>query len=70
MINTQNKEYGLIHEEIEQKSLSDERFRRIFNMHWIEKTKLTHEMLKRYDDKKYNRKKKILKENLNLMKRF
>ena len=33
MNNTQNKEYGLIHEEIEQKSLSNERFRRIFSMH-------------------------------------
>ena len=66
MNNTQNEKYGLIPEEIEQKSLSNERFRTIFNMHQIEKTKLTHERLKRYDDKKYNRKMKKLREILNI----
>ena len=70
MNNTQNEKYGLIPEEIEQKSLSNERFRTIFNMHQIEKTKLTHERLKRYDDKKYKTKKKNLRENLNLTKKF
>lgn len=38
-------------------------------MHRIEKTKLTHEKLKRYDDKKYNRKKKKLRESLNINKK-
>ena len=58
MNNTQNKKYGLIPEEIEQKFISNERFRTIFNTYPIEKTKLTHEKLKRYYDKKCNRKKK------------
>ena len=64
MNNTQNKKYGPIPEEIEQKSLSNERFRKIFNVHQTEKTKLTHERLRRYDDKKYNRKRKKIRENL------
>lgn len=38
-------------------------------MHRIEKTKLNHEKLKRYDDKKYNRKKKKLRESLNINKK-
>ena len=38
-------------------------------MHRIAKTKLTHEKLKRYDDKKYNRKKKKLRESLNINKK-
>ena len=38
-------------------------------MHRIEKTKLTHEKLKRYDDKKYNRKNKKLRESLNINKK-
>ena len=63
---TRNKKYGLIPEDIEQKSLSNERFRIVFNMHCIEKTKLTLERLKRYDDKKYNRKKRKLRENMNI----
>ena len=70
MNNTLNKKYGLISEEFEQKSLSNERFRIIFNMHQIEKTKLTHERLKRYDDKKYKTKKENLRENLSLTKKF
>ena len=69
MNNTLNKKYGLISEEFEQKSLSKERFRIIFNMHQIEKTKLTHERLKRYDNNKYNRKKKKLRVNLNINKK-
>ena len=42
MNNTQNEKYGLIPEEIEQKSFFNVRFRTIFRMHQIEKTKLTH----------------------------
>ena len=61
--------YGPIPEKIEQKSLFNERFGTIFNMHQTEKTKLTHERLKRRDDKKYNRKKKKLRENLNINKK-
>ena len=35
-------------------------------MHRIEKTKLLDDRLKRYDDKKYSRKRKKLRENLNV----
>ena len=35
-------------------------------MHRIEKTKLLHDRLKRYDDKKYSIKRKKLRENLNI----
>ena len=38
-------------------------------MHWIEGTKLIHDRLNRYDEKKYDRKKKKLRENLNINKR-
>ena len=38
-------------------------------MHWIEGTKLIHDRLNRYDKKKYDRKKKNLRENLNINKR-
>ena len=51
MNSVQSEKYGLSPEEIEKKSLSSERFRAIFNMHRIEKTKLLHDRLKRYDKK-------------------
>ena len=35
-------------------------------MHRIEKTKLFHDRLKRYDDKKHSRKRKKLREKLNV----
>ena len=35
-------------------------------MHRIEKTKLLHDRLKRCDDKKYSRKRKKSRENLNI----
>ena len=65
MNNVKNEKYGLSPEEIFKKSLSGERLKTIFNMHRIEKTKLLHDRLKRYDDKKYSRKRKKLRENLN-----
>ena len=58
---TRNTKYGLIPEDIEQKSLFNERFRIVFNMHCIEETKLTLERIKRYDHKKCNRKKEEIK---------
>ena len=66
MNNVQNKKYGLISEKNEQKSLSSERCRTLFSMHRIERTKMTHERLKRYENKKCNRKNKKLRENLNI----
>ena len=53
MNNINSEKYGLSPEEIRKKSLSGERFRTIFNMHRIEKTKLLHDKLDRYDRKKY-----------------
>ena len=38
-------------------------------MYWIERTKLIHDRLNRYDKKKYDRKKKKLRENLNINKK-
>ena len=65
MNNVKNEKCGLSPEEIFKKSLSGERLKTIFNMHRIEKTKLLHDRLKRYDDKKYSRTRKKLRENLN-----
>ena len=66
MNNIKSEKYGLSHEEIEKKSLSGERFRTIFNMHRIEKTKLLHDRLDSYDKKKNLVKRKKLRENLNI----
>ena len=59
MNKVKNEKYRLSPEETEKKSISVGRFRTVFNMHRIEKAKLLHEMLKRFDDKKYSRKKNI-----------
>ena len=66
MNNVPSEKYGLTPEEIEKKSISNERFRTIFNMHPIERTELIHDRLTRYDKKKYDRTKKKLRENLNI----
>ena len=66
MNNIQSEKYGLTPEEIEKKSISNKRFRKIFNIHRIERTKLVHDRRNRYDKKKYDRKKKKMRENLNI----
>ena len=58
MNNLLNEKYGLPPEEIETRSLSDERFRTLFNFHRIEKTRQVHERLNRYDKKMQVQKKK------------
>ena len=58
MNNLLNEKYGLPPEEIETRSLSDERFRALFNFHRIEKTRQVHERLNRYDKKMQVQKKK------------
>ena len=63
MNNVQSKKYGFIPEEIERKSLPNERFRTIFNMHRTERTKLFNDS---YNDKKYKAKRKELREKLNI----
>ena len=40
MNNVPNEKYGLTPEEIEKRSISNKRFRTIFHIHWIERTKL------------------------------
>ena len=66
MNNVPSEKYGLTPEEIEKKYISNETFRTTFNMHRIERTKLIHNKLNRYYQKKYDRKKKKMRENLNI----
>ena len=49
------------------KSISNKRFRTIFNIHRIERTKLVYDRLNRYGKKKYDRKKKKLRKNVNII---
>ena len=58
MNNVLREEYGLSPEEIETTSLSEERFRTLFNFHRIEKTRQVPERLNRYDKKMQVQKKK------------
>ena len=53
MNNVISEKYGLSQEEIETRSLSDEKFKTLFNFHRIEKTRQVHERLNRYDKKKF-----------------
>ena len=58
--------YDISQENIENKVLNSERFKTLFNMYRIEKTnKLAHRM-DRNDKKRYLRKRKKLRENLNI----
>ena len=61
-----SEKYGLSLEEIEKRSLSGERFKTLFNMHRIEKTKVLHDRLHRYDQKKCSMKRRRLRDNLNI----
>ena len=51
---------------MKKKSISNKIFRTIFNIHWIERTKLVYDRLNRYGKKKYDRKKKKLRKNVNI----
>ena len=46
--NMKSERYKLSLEQIEKRSLTGERFKTIFNMHRIEKTKQIHDRLDRY----------------------
>ena len=61
-----SKKYGLSPEEVETRSLSDEKFRALFHFHRIEKTRQVHERLNRYNKKKYRCKKKKGRDKLNI----
>ena len=64
MNNMKSEKYGLLPEEIEKRSLASERFKTIFRMHTIEKTKKLHDRFDRYDKKCYTAKRKNLREDL------
>ena len=51
------------------KSLSDGKFRTLFNFHQIQKTKQVNDRLDRYDRKRYSTKRRKLWENLNVCER-
>ena len=53
-----SEKYGIAPEEIEQRALSNEHFKTIFNMKRIEKTQGLHRSLDDFDKKKYSLKKK------------
>ena len=59
-----SKKYGFSPEEVEKKALQSERFRTVYNMHRLEKTHKLNQRQDRYDKKKYDRKRKKLRENL------
>ena len=61
-----SKKYGFSPEEVEKRSLESERFRTVYNMHRLEKTHKLNLRQDRYDKKKYDRKRKKLRENLNI----
>ena len=64
MSNMKSEKYVLSPEEIERRSLAGERFKTIFSMHRIEKTKKVHDRLDRYDKKRYAAKRNKLRESL------
>ena len=53
MNNTKSVKYGLSAEETGKRSLFGERFKAVFNMHRIDKTKKLHDRLDRYNKKRY-----------------
>ena len=57
-----NKKYGLSPEEVESRTLKSERFRTLYNMHRIEKTDKLNIRMDRFDQKKYSKKRKKLRE--------
>ena len=61
-----SKKYGFSHEEVEQRALQSDRFRTVYNMYRLEKTHKLNQRQDRYDKKKYNRKRKRLRENLSI----
>ena len=61
-----SKKYGFSPEEVEKRSLESERFRTVYNMHRLEKTRKLNLRQGRYDKKKYDRKRKKIREKLNI----
>ena len=61
-----SKKYGFSPKEVESRAIKSERFRTIYNMHRIEKTDKLNMRMDRYDRKKYSKKRKKLREYLNI----
>ena len=61
-----SKKYGFAPEDVERKSLSNKRFKTVFNMRRIEKTQGLHNRLDKYDKKKNSLKKRQLREDLSI----
>ena len=61
-----SKNYGFSPEEVEQKVLHSEIFRTVYNMHRLEKSDKLNQRQERYDKKKYDKKRKKLRENLTI----
>ena len=64
MNNVKSKKYGIRPNDVEEKSLSSENFRVLYNFKRIERLKNVSERLDKYGQKKYDVKKKKLCENL------
>ena len=63
---TPSVKYGVVPNRIEQEALKSERFRILFNMRRLEITEKLHGRMERYDEKVYQRKRKNLREKLNV----
>ena len=59
-----SKKYGLSPEEVESRALKSERFTTLYNMHRIEKTDKLNIRMDRFDQKKYAKKRKKLRQDL------
>ena len=61
-----SKKYGFSPEEVERKALESKRFRSVYNMHRLEKARKLNIRQNKFDQKNYLRKRKKLRENLNI----
>ena len=61
-----SKKYGFSPEEVERRALESERFRIVYNMQRLEKTDQLNQRQDRHDKKKYLRKRKKLRDDLNI----
>ena len=61
-----SKKYGFAPEDVEPKSLSNKRFKTVFNMRRIKKTQRLHNRLDKYYKKKNSLKKRQLREDLSI----
>ena len=61
-----SKNYSFSPKEVEKKALESERFTTVYNTHRLQKTHKLNQRQDRYDKKKYDRKRKKLRENLSI----